>query len=284
MQVNSIITITGNDLPEELQVLPQPPALLNLKGNASLLGSHPRVGIVGARKFTPYGREVTANIASVLGRAGVTVISGLALGVDSIAHKACLDSHGKTIAILPSGIEKIYPASHSQLAKQIVESDGLLASEYPSNYNPQRHDFLRRNRIIAGLSDILVITEAGIASGSLNTARHALDQGITIMAVPGNITSPYSSGTNRLIQAGAIPLLDPQEILTYLGMESENQQEYIPENEIEKLLITNIGTGISGTNDLINTCGVEPSELQTHLTMLEIKGVLGVQGGQWRLL
>lgn len=284
MQENTIITINGNDLPEELQRLPQPPKSLNVKGDAALLSTHPRVGIVGARKFTPYGKEITTQIASVLGRAGVTVVSGLALGVDSIAHQACLDAKGKTIAVLPSGINQIYPASHTYLAKKIVESNGLLISEYPHTYRPYRYDFVKRNRIIAGLSDILVIPEAGIASGSLNTARYALELGITIMAVPGDITSPYSAGTNRLIQSGAVPLLDPQDILDYLGISGEDKQAYIPENVIEQSLIAHIKRGVSGTNDLIKACKVEPSRLQTNLTMLEIKGVIAVQSGHWHLI
>jgi DNA processing protein len=185
---------------------------------------------------------------------------------------------------LPSGVNQIYPASHAYLARQILESDGLIISEQPHTYRPQRYDFVKRNRIIAGLSDILVIPEAGIASGSLNTARHALDLGITIMAVPGDITSPYSAGTNRLIQSGAVPLLDPQDILDYLGISGEDKQAYIPENIIEQSLMEHIKRGVSGTNDLIKACKVEPSRLQANLTMLEIKGVITVQGGNWRIL
>lgn len=284
MQKKEIITISINSLPEELSRLHTPPASLNALGDMKLLDYHPRVGIVGARKFTPYGREVTATIAQNLARAGVTVVSGLALGVDSIAHKACLDAGGQTIAVLPSGIDSIYPANHRGLARQIVDSGGLLVSEYPPKYQPQRHSFIERNRIIAALSDILIITEAAVASGSLHTASFALELGVQVMAVPGNITSPYSAGTNHLIQTGAMPLLTPSDILNQLGISSPSQQAYIPENAIEQSILELISSGTTQTNEIISKSDLETPTVQTALTMLEIKGIVAIQSGRWSLL
>ncbi len=142
MQEYNTIDISTSSLPDIINQLRQPPTRLTGKGNKHLLNTGIRVGVVGARKFTPYGREVTEDIASSLGKAGVTVVSGLALGVDSIAHKACLDAGGKTIAVLPSGLDKIYPANHYQLSRQILEKDGLLISEYEVSHLPMRHDFI----------------------------------------------------------------------------------------------------------------------------------------------
>lgn len=272
-----------SSLPLELQQLHQTPERLFIKGNESLLSQRPRVGIVGARKFTPYGREVTTSIASTLARSGVTVVSGLALGVDSIAHKACLDAGGTTIAVLPSGIDKIYPANHHALAQQILAKDGLLVSEYESDAQPMKHQFIARNRIIAALSDILIVTEATEASGSLHTARFALELGITIMAVPGQITSPYSTGTNRLIAQGATPLLHPEDVLRELGITKSDKLAYIPENEAEEAIMNQLIKGVTLGEELLKSAELEASVFQTHLTMLEIKGVIEVQAGHWRI-
>lgn len=276
-------TISVDDLPDITRQLHEPIKNLVGKGNFNLLNTGVRVGIVGARKFTPYGREVTADIASTLARAGVTVVSGLALGVDSIAHKACIDAGGKTIAVLPSGLDKIYPANHYQLSQQILEKDGLLISEYPSDHLPMRHDFIERNRIIAALSKVLVVTEAALASGSLHTAGFALELGITVMVVPGNITSPYSAGCNQLIQNGAYPILKASDILDHLGISQKNSVAYLPENEAEAKILEAIGTMPCNTQALIESSGLTASELQTQLTLLEIKGVLEVQSGLWRI-
>lgn len=279
MQKHDTIKISIKDLPERVNQLHNPIKNLSAKGNLHLLNTGKRVGIVGARKFTPYGREVTASIATALARAGVTIVSGLALGVDSIAHKACVDAGGKTIAVLPSGLDKIYPSSHRQLAGQILDKDGLLISEYPPDHIPMRHDFIERNRIIAALSDILIITEAATASGSLHTAGFALELGINIMAVPGQITSPYSAGTNQLIQNGAYPILNTDDVLQALGINSQ-QIAYLPENEAENQILKALKTA-STTDELIEKTKLSLTVLQVQLTMLEIKGAVESRTGQW---
>lgn len=281
MQEYKPITISGTDLPEELDQLHQKPTNLHLRGNSQLLTKHPRVGIVGARKFTPYGRTVTDEIATKLARAGVVIVSGLALGVDSIAHKSALDAGGQTIAVLPCGIETIYPATHRSLGQQILQQNSLLVSEYEAKMLPLRHNFLERNRIIAALSDILIITEAANASGSLHTAGYALEMGKTIMAVPGNITSPYSGGTNKLIQNGAFPILSADDVLEALGINTKDQIEYLPETAPEKIVIDTIKAGNNHINDIHRLSELTSPELQTTLTILEIKGVLICQSSKW---
>lgn len=284
MQEYKTITISGSGLPEELSRLDKIPASLYAKGNLDLLKHKPRVGIVGARKFTPYGKRITDEIASNLARAGVVVVSGLALGVDSIAHKSAIEAGGQTIAVLPCGIETVYPSSHRNLAMQILQRNSLLISEYEGKKLPARYNFLERNRIIASLSDILIITEAANASGSLHTAGFAMDMGIQIMAVPGNIDSPYSGGCNKLIQNGAYPLVSVDDVLIALGINSKAKQlEYIPENNIEKLLLDHIKSGRNNINEILLLTDMTSSEIQTTLTILEIKGVISCQATRWHI-
>jgi DNA processing protein len=278
-------TITGTDLPRKIPELAQVPELLYSKGDQSLLTEKRGaiVGIVGARKTTAYGREVTNDIARKLAQAGVTVVSGLALGVDSIAHRACVENNSPTIAVLPCGIETVYPAAHKNLAQQILEKGGALISEYLGSTLPAKWQFIERNRLIAALSDILIIPEAAEKSGSLHTARFALELGVTIMAVPGPINSPYSTGTNRLIQSGAIPLLDPQDVLDELGIKPVDVPAYLPENEIEAKILEHISTSSTPSDELLRATGLDAPIFQTHLTMLEIKGVIQASSGCWKI-
>jgi DNA processing protein len=178
----------------------------------------PTIAIVGTRKPTAYGRDVTSQFAAELGAAGIVIVSGLALGVDAIAHKACLDAGGTTIAVLPSSLTKIYPATNRDLAIAILQKGGALLSEYSEEaINAFKGNFLARNRIVAGISDAILITEASARSGTLNTAMHALEQGKDVFVIPGNITSPQSAGCNLLIRQGAIPVQTPVDIIERLA-------------------------------------------------------------------
>ena len=175
------------------------------------------VAIVGSRHNTKYGEEVAYHLAYELGKHGVIVVSGLAFGIDSIGHRGCLDAGGVTIAVLGTSIDNIYPKSHQPLASEIIAKSGAIMSEYaPGERVDTRYSFLERNRIISGLSDIVVVIEAAERSGSLNTATHALGQGKDVFAVPGNITNPYSQGCNKLIKQGAMPYTEPDDILREL--------------------------------------------------------------------
>lgn len=283
MQNYQTITITANDFPEELTRLHQVPTKLYLKGNQSLLDRKPRVGIIGARKFTPYGRAVTDEISGKLASRGVTIVSGLALGIDGIAHQSALKSGGATIAVLPCGIDRFYPATHRNLGMQILQQNSLIISEYTGSYLPNKYNFIERNRLIAALSDVLVITEAALSSGSLHTAGFALDLGIPIMAVPGNITSPTSAGANQLIQNGALALLSVSDVLNVLGLDDSEKLDYLPENETEKLIIDAIKANNNRPDDIANSTKIPTNELQTTLTILEIKGVLDCQSGKWHV-
>lgn len=283
----STIRPRQTSFPERLKHLSQIPDQLHVVGRElSGILDNPVVGIVGSRKVSNYGRSTTHDFASSLARRGVVIVSGLALGVDSIAHRACLEANGATIAVLPCGQDKIYPASHSGLAKSIVNHEGTLLSEYSGNEQPMRHYFIARNRIIAALSDVLLVTEAAQNSGSLYTANFALELGKPVFAVPGPIGSPTSKGTNSLIKSGAYPALAPEDILEELGISQtlKQTQAYLPESKAEAVIIKLLGQGIHDGAQLLSKSGLEPASFQQHLSLLEIKGAIQAGGNNtWSL-
>lgn len=244
------------------------------------------MAIVGTRKPTAYGKEVTQQLASELAKRGVVIISGLALGVDGIAHQAALEAGGTTIAILGNGLPKIYPSSHRQLAERIVVSGGAILSEYAPNTPSYPSQFLERNRIISGLADAVIITEAASRSGTLNTAGHALDQGKEIFVVPGNITSPLSAGCNALLKQGASPVTGPDDILEVIAPELLHPQAILAlgNNPAETAIITALQSGVRDGEALQQKTKLAPHDFSQTLTMLEIAGVVRSLGGnQWTL-
>lgn len=242
----------------------------------------PTVAIVGSRKPTTYGREVTEMFTRALSTKGIIIVSGLALGIDSIAHKACVDSGSRTIAILPCGPGLIYPSSHRLLAQRILESNGNLLTEYPENTPAYKQNFIARNRIISGLADIVVVTEANERSGTLHTANFALSQGKTVMAVPGPITSPYSKGTNNLIKAGAIPLTEPADIFFKLGIRESKTSGIIASNQEEYSILALLAEGVRDGQELLDKSQLELQIFNQTLTMLEINGRIRALGNnQW---
>ncbi|MBQ6510689.1 DNA-processing protein DprA [Candidatus Saccharibacteria bacterium] len=248
------------------------------------------VAIVGSRHNTRYGEEVTYKLAYELAKTGVVVISGLAYGVDSIAHRAALDAGGVTIGVLGTPIDKIYPVRHTSLAREIIESGGAILSEYaPGAEVFPRTSFLERNRIISGLADAVVVTEAAERSGSLNTATHALDQGKDLFVVPGNITSLMSQGCNKLIKAGAMPLTGVEDVLDVLFpavKKSKKQRRLIMgDTEEEAAILAKIAEGMDDGEDIIASLGIAASMFNQTITMLEIKGVVKSLGAnRWMLV
>ena len=276
--------LKNSEIPEILQNIPQPPKVLHVLGDLSLLLQAPRVAVVGSRKVSPYGRQVTESLVRSLTGAGVVIVSGLALGIDSIAHEACLEAGGKTIAVLPSGLDSIYPSSHRQLAKRILETGGALISEYELGMPALKHNFIERNRLVSGISDGVLIPEAALKSGTLHTANFALDQGKTIMAVPGNITSQTSEGTNNLLKSGAILVTEVQDILQALRIDGTGHQRQLPlaANAAEQIILDLIAAGESDSSILLAKSELSPSEFNQTLTMLEITGKIQALGaGNW---
>lgn len=270
----------------QLEHIYQPPGRLFIRGRLpeKRLKS---VAIVGARKPTAYGREVAQNLASALARHGVVVISGLAYGIDSEAHKSCLDAGGTTIAVLAGGLDKIYPASHKGLAEKIINNGGAILSEYEIGSAPQKFTFLERNRIVSGLADAVVVVEAAARSGTLSTANHALDQGKEVFAVPGNITSPLSEGCNKLLKMGATPLLSAQDVLDFLfpdGVEDKQALLFLAENKVEETILQIIQSGERDGDAIIKKSALSAQEFSQVITMLEIKGAVKSLGGnKWGL-
>ncbi|MCA9348274.1 DNA-processing protein DprA [Candidatus Saccharibacteria bacterium] len=281
-----MITLNRYQLPLLLQNLPQPPEKLYVSGDSlqKLLDS-PRIAIVGSRKVTPYGRTVTHKLSHDLASKGMTIVSGLALGVDSIAHTSCLEASGTTIAVLPAGLDKIYPSSHHNLAQDIIRKNGLLVSEYPPNTPPLRHNFIARNRIIAALAEGLLITEAAIASGSLHTARFALELGIPVFAVPGPITSPASAGTNNLIKAGATPVTGIDDIINAMNWQQLDKAPKISADNPEgQIIIDLITSGIVDGHELHRQSQLDITTYNRTMTMLELTGkVRPVGANHWML-
>lgn len=282
-----MLTLSTKDLPHLLRDIPQPPQQLFVEGDSfSDLLARPRVAIVGSRKVTPYARGVTEQLATALARAGAVVISGLALGVDSIAHQATLDAYGTTVAVLPGPLSKIYPTSHTRLAREIVKQGGALLSEYAAG-SPHKNQFIDRNRIVSGLSDVVVITIAAEGSGSLHTAEHARKQGRPVYAVPGPITDPAYAGTNQLISEGLATLItSPEALVKHLGLESGRQQALILGDTPEEQGIINLlQQGISAGDELLAKSTLPVSAFDQAITMLEISGhIRNVGNGHWRLV
>lgn len=246
----------------------------------------PAVAIVGTRKPTAYGREVTYQIAYDLAKRGIVIISGMALGVDGIAHKATLEAGGTTIAVLANGVDIVYPAAHNGLARDIVAKGGAILSEYEPGTAARDFQFLERNRIVSGLSDAIIITEAAIRSGTLSTAAHALEQGREVFVVPGNITSPLSAGCNNLIKQGAHPITCADDVLEVIAPDLLRAQTLLPlgNTPLESKIIGLLQSGIRDGDELQTLSEVSVSEFSTTLTMMEISGTIRALGGnQWTL-
>ena len=254
------------------------------------------VAIVGARKNTGYGQEIAYKAAYDLAQAGVVIVSGLAYGIDSIAHRAALDAGGKTVAILGTPIERVYPAEHKGLALEISENGGAVMSEYNMESGGGHGEkgglrFLYRNRLIAGLADAVLIVEASERSGSLNTANHALEQGKDVLAVPGNVDLANSEGCNNLIASGAMIYRNVGDIFEVLfpGFEARKQTQRqiaasFKGSPAEKSIIEQIAIGVSDGEEIMLRTGMDAAIYNRSISMLEIRGVVKPLGAnRWML-
>ncbi|MGB2895367.1 MAG: DNA-processing protein DprA [Anaerolineales bacterium] len=277
----SLLTINDQNYPARLREIDLPPPLLYQYGD---LGEHDRLAaaIVGTRRATQYGKSVAREIAYVLAGCGVTIVSGLARGIDGIAHQAAIDAGGRTIAVLGSGLDNIYPPEHRGLADKIAVQGSVL-SDYPLGTKPEGRNFPPRNRIISGLSLAVIVIEAGESSGALITADFSADQGRDVFAVPGDIYKPSSKGTNRLIQAGAHPLVNPEEVLEVLNLDLVSSQDdaaaQLPEDEIEQKVFQALSKQPIHVDELQARCSLPTSTINAALAMLEIKGRVRQVGG-----
>lgn len=279
------VSVLPATIPETLRSIKQPPKSLYYRGNP--LDTHlqqPRVAIVGARRVTSYGAEVTKRLASDLAKQGIVIVSGLAFGVDAIAHRAALDADQMTVAILPTSIGNIYPRSHHQLAERICKQ-GTLLSEIATDTAPHKYQFIARNRLIAAMSDLVVVTEAAEGSGSLHTARFAREQNKIVAAVPGNITNPLSVGTNTLIREGARLITSAEDILGLLNLAPKQIHQIMQLTPEEQRIIQVIQEGANDSTAIISASQLPPHICSQLLTMLEIKGVIyTTHAGAWHIL
>lgn len=260
-------------IPDRLRTIPSPPRELFVIGDLELCLQQPTLTVVGSRKVSSYGQVVTERLAREAAQAGITIVSGLALGVDGIAHKAAVSVGGKTIAVLPSGLDQMYPRSHTGLAHQIIEKGGALISEYPDKTEPFPSNFIARNRLVAGLGDAILITEAAIKSGTLHTVNFALQQGKPVLVVPGNITSPLSQGTNNLIKSGAQVVTEIQDVLDALGITQKQTEQPIMANSPEEFtILTLLQQGTTNGSELLQLSKLNTQVFNQTLTMLEITG------------
>lgn len=279
------VSNSSSEYPGQLLTASSPPKELYVLGDIEKLTHTRCVGVVGSRAVTTYGRQVTAKLAGDCAARGIGVISGLALGVDAIAHTACLEAGGYTIAVLPCGLDQIHPASHRNLAIRILEQGGALISEYPSDTIPFKQNFVARNRIVAGLSDALLVTEASERSGSLHTANFALEQGKPVLAVPGPITSNTSSGTNNLIKSGAQTTTSIEDIFLALGLNGAAERlDVLGANAEEDAILQLLRRGITDINELQASSTLTPELFNQTITMLELSSkVRPLGGGHWSI-
>jgi DNA processing protein len=266
------------ELPPLLRAIHDPPAKLYLRGGGgSELLSRIAVAIVGARACSPYGAQVARTLGRELAAAGVLVVSGLARGIDGEAHKGALAANGQTVAVLGCGIDRDYPAAHASLASSIAERS-LLVSEYEPGVEPAPWRFPARNRIIAGLCAATVVVEARERSGALITADFALEEGREVFAVPGEITSALSAGTNALLRLGATPLTAPDDVLEALGVSTPEPRRV----EVGDAAASLLQLLPASVDELVRSTGRAVAEVAAALAELELAGVVVEGDGLYR--
>lgn len=265
---------------QRLSTIAKAPKSLCFMGN---LPADPRpvVAIVGSRKPSPYGREVTELLARDLARAGYIIVSGLALGIDGIAQTAALEAGGTVIGVVADPLPKISPQANRRLAERIIQQGGAIISEWAQGEGKvvNRWSFLERNRLVSGLADAVIITEAAERSGTLNTAAHALAQGRDVFVVPGNITSPLSAGCNALLKQGALVVTEAADVLSVIAPRhaaTNPDQASLPltDNPAEQAILDLLSNGVRDGEQLQQQSGLSPADFATALTMLEMNGLI----------
>ncbi|MBE7033993.1 MAG: DNA-protecting protein DprA [Ruminococcaceae bacterium] len=293
-----IVTYIDSEYPASLRMISRPPALLYVRGNKEILNGIVYVGIVGARETDDYGIRMAESIASEIGENGIGIASGGARGIDAASHRGALRAKAPTIAVLGSGLDRPYPEENIPLFKKIVENGGAVITEYPFGMEPLPNNFPRRNRIISGLSSALVVVRAAYRSGSLITAHQAMEQGISVYAVPGNIDNKLSAGTNELIRDGATPLLSAMDVVDeliervpdFFVMEMDKREKEAEElrtekktekklnleglSEYEKEIVEIIISGAQTQNLIEEKISFGAERLTALLGMMEIKGII----------
>ena len=276
------VTWHDDEYPSRLKEFTDRPPLLFVRGELLPEDEH-SIAVVGTRRATPYGREMAHRLATDMARAGIVIISGLARGIDGIAHRAALDAGQRTIAVMGSGADIIYPAEHSNLASDIA-SNGALVTEFALGTRPNAGNFPRRNRIMAGMTLGTLVVEAPEGSGALFTAKYALEDNREVFAVPGNALSPSSRGANKLIKDSAAKLvLDSNDILEELNISSVGAQmelaALIPQDENEAAVLRFVSYDIAHIDEIVRSSGLPITTVSGALSMMELKGLVKQVGG-----
>lgn len=270
------------DFPECLKQIPDPPQAIYVLGDLAAVLAQPRLAVVGTRKVTPYGKLVTNQLAGQAAGRGIAIVSGLALGVDALAHKAALEAGGLTLAVLANGLDQITPSSNYWLGQEILKRGGALVSEYAPGSPPFKLNFVARNRLVAGLSNAILVTEAAAQSGTRHTVEFALDQGNIVLAVPGNINSPMSEGTNKALKDGALVVTTVDDISLAMGLPTAQAVLVSGSNAAETAILELIELGITDSSDLLRLSKLDAPQFNQTLTMLEITGRIQALGArQW---
>lgn len=282
------ITLSDENYPALLKQIYDPPICLFVRGEIGVL-DYP-LAVVGPRKHSMYAKQITEDIISVLARSGVEIISGLAIGVDGVAHEAALRAHGRTLAVLGCGINKqnIYPSAHKHLSEKIIENNGALISEYPPGTEPTKFTFPRRNRIVAGLSLGTFLVEAAENSGALITAQCALDSNREVFVAPQNITSSTATGSNALLKIGAIPVTEAQDILNVLNLQ-EIKHDAIPktikaDTPTEAMILQFLSRKPIHIDELTKKTSIPSHTINSTLIIMEMKGQIKNLGNMMYVL
>ena len=275
------------DYPPVLANFQSPPPFLYYRGNnLKKLLKMPRLAIVGTRKMSNYGEMVTRKLATQLAEQGVVIVSGLAYGVDAMAHLSTVEAGGLAIAVLPSPVDNVVPVYNRRLAAKILEQGGALVSEYPPGLPPGKQNFIARNRLVSALSNGVLVTEAPLKSGAIYTAENALSQNLEVMAVPGNINLHTSIGTNNLLKKNAHLITDYKDVLNVMGL--VNHETHVKQvkgrNQNEQLILDLLLQGITDAEELLERSGLEVSKFNQSLTMLELNDkVLALGANHWAI-
>ncbi len=271
-----LITINSAIYPKSLLEIDNPPQVLYCKGDVSLLNSEANIAMVGTRRPTMYGKQITEKFSRELTVNGFNIVSGLADGVDTISHKTCVENGGKTIAVVAGGLNKIYPAFNIKLSEKIVETGGLIVTEKEPNYNAMNYDFPVRNRIIAGLSKGVLITEASLKSGTMHTKDYAIDYGKDLFVVPGNITSSASEGCNQIIkQLPTSMVTSVDDILKFFNKTKNKIKTQQIQLTVDEALIYNIlKEGQQSFDEILLKTNFDVKVLLNLLTLMSFRGII----------
>lgn len=278
-----VLPITSNAYPKLLKEIYDPPPVLLVRGKFPEANDNYAVAVVGSRITSTYGRQVTAELTRGLVQAGAVIVSGLALGIDAVAHQTTIDVGARTIVVLGNGIDTIYPPRNRKLAEDILAKGGAIISEYPIGAEPTVYSFPQRNRIIAGLSRGVLVTEAREKSGALITAKLALESNREVFAVPGSIFAETSAGPNKLIQEGARPVLQAKDVLEVLNFEDLNEKikvrQIIADSPAEEVILKILSKTPIHADKITRESGLTVSEASAVLSLLEMKGLAVNLGG-----